>query len=143
MIGDHRKRNFINGSQVRYAGVTAPAADSPWHQFCREANAYLVQDKPVKITVEPTISQPDRLVGYVYTPVMVGKQTKYLFVNAELVRYGFALANPPADQCRHPQLWQSLWQLQENEVRPQRCGIWSGQTPEQYYRKQKLWPPNQ
>ena len=132
-----------DGSQVRYAGLTSPASTSPWHQFCREANAYLVQDKPVKITVEPAISKPDHLVGYVYTPVIVGKQTKYLFVNAELIRYGFALARPVPEQCRHPKLWRSLWQLQETEVRSQRRGIWSGKTPEQYYKKRNVWPQNQ
>ena len=129
-----------DGRQVCYAGMTAPAANAPWHRFSREANAYLVLNKVVKITVERQTSNPDRIIGYVYTPVIVGKQTKYLFVNLELVRFGLALAKPMPQSCQHPKLWQSLWQLQETKVRPQGRGIWSGKTPEEYYRKRSLWP---
>jgi endonuclease YncB( thermonuclease family) len=118
-----------DGTQVRYAGLEPPPKDSPWFPFCRDANAYLVSEKTVWIVPEPMLSQGTTVVAYVYTPIKVGKDWKYLFVNAEMARFGFAKVLPVPEDCQHKDLWQSLWDLQEGEAKPSRRGIWSPNQP--------------
>jgi endonuclease YncB( thermonuclease family) len=67
---------------------------------------------------------PKYVVAYVYTPVQVEEKVRYLFVNAELARFGLARVHP-IHGCRHKDLWQSLWDLQEQEAKPNKRGVWS------------------
>ena len=120
-----------DGRTIRYAGLEAPEQDHPWSKFCRDANRYLVQNKTVTIVEEATL-QDDVVLAYVYTPILTKKETQYLFVNAEMVRFGFSKALPVAPNCRHPELWKSLWQLQQQEAKPLKKGIWSGKSPQQF-----------
>lgn len=122
---------LADGLKVRYAGLESLAAESPWFEFCRQANAYLVQSKEVWLIKEPSLSEDSTIVAYVYTPIIFEQQTKYLFVNAELVRFGFAkaLPVPVPPTLAHKHLWQSLWDLQEQEAKRAKAGIWSKETP--------------
>lgn len=115
-----------DGTRLHYAGLAAPPKESKWFGLCRDANAYLVRDKTVKYLLEPGLSKDGEKLAYLYTQVLVGKETKFLFVNAEMVRFGFAFAQPPPKDCEHKALWQNLWDLQEKEARPLKRGIWSG-----------------
>jgi endonuclease YncB( thermonuclease family) len=121
---------LASGQKVRYAGLESLAAESPWFEFCRQANAYLVQSKKVLLLKEPSLSEEGTVVAYVYTPIIFAQQTKYLFVNAELVRFGFAKALPVPQTLFHKHLWQSLWDLQEQEAKRARLLIWSKETPQ-------------
>jgi endonuclease YncB( thermonuclease family) len=118
-----------NGKKIRYAGLTAPPKESTWFKLCKEANAYLVLNKTVQLTTEVDLSKDGIILAYLYTPVFVGKETKYLFVNAEMVRFGFAQALPVPPECKKKELWQTLWNLQEQEAKPLKKGIWSGKNP--------------
>ncbi len=118
-----------DGSKLRYAGLEVPASDNPWFAFARDANVYLVQEKTVQVIVEPNLAQSGITVGYVYTPVLIDKEVKYLFVNAEMARFGFAKVLPIPEKCQYKELWQSLWKLQEEEAKPFKRGIWSGSEP--------------
>jgi endonuclease YncB( thermonuclease family) len=115
-----------NGRKVRLAGVEGTKEGTAHFEFCRQANAYLVENKSVKFIEEKELSQRDMMVAYLYTPVIVsGKEQKYLFVNAELVRFGFAKAKPISEKCRYRDLWKNLLDLQEQEAKPLYRGIWS------------------
>lgn len=114
-----------DGTKLRYAGLTAPQPQSHWFDDCRDANIYLVQDKTVEVVLEPELAQNGVALAYLYTPVIVGDKTQYLFVNAEIARFGFAYAQSVPKQCQHPALWQNIWNLQENEAKPLARGIWS------------------
>jgi hypothetical protein len=118
-----------DGTHVQYAGLEGPSENSLWFHFCRGANAYLVQDKTVELIPELTLSTDGIIVAYVYTPIIVGKGLQYLFVNADMVKYGFAKALPLPLNCQHKELWQSLWELQEHEAKPLKQGIWSEKAP--------------
>jgi endonuclease YncB( thermonuclease family) len=117
-----------NGIKVRYAGLESVPLSSPWFDICRKKNAYLVYGKRVVITEEPGLSQEGTAVAYVYTPIIVeGGQTKYLFVNAELVRFGYVKVLPVPATIKHKELWQNLWECMELEAKPLKSGIWSGE----------------
>jgi endonuclease YncB( thermonuclease family) len=118
-----------DGTHVQYAGLEGPSESNLWFHFCRDANAYLVQDRTVELIPELTLSPDGIIVAYVYIPILVGKETQYLFVNAEMVKYGFAKALPLPSNCHHKELWQSLWDLQEQEAKTWKQGIWSGKEP--------------
>ncbi len=113
-----------DGRKIRYAAIESPQKDSSWFDFCRDANVYLVQDKSVQLIMESSQTTPDAIFAYVYTPIQIGEETKYLFVNAELVRFGFAKVLPVPNDTAQKRLWESLWQLQESEAKPNQKGIW-------------------
>ena len=113
-----------DGRTVQYAGLESPAAGQPQADLSHDANQYLVWNKSVQLVIEPQMSPGDPLVAYVYTPVIVGTETKYLFVNAELARFGFARVLPLQEHCTHPDLWRSLLDLQEQEAKPGKLGLW-------------------
>ncbi len=115
-----------DGRVIRYAGLQGPAPGDPWHDLARGANAYLVQDKVVELRIEPDIpGEEGEIVAFVYTPVSEGGKTRYLFVNAELVRFGLARATPIPEKAVHQVLWQNLLDLQEKEAKPLKRGMWA------------------
>ena len=118
-----------DGRKICYAGVAAPEKSSPemghWFEFCKGKNAYLVQNKSVKLVFEDGKGKDGATPAYVYSPVIVDKKTLYLFVNAEMVRFGYAKALPVPKQCLHKDLWQAIWNLQETEAKPMSIGIWA------------------
>jgi micrococcal nuclease len=104
---------------VRYIGIDTPesvAPDQPVECFGKEAsrvNAALVEGEQVRLVFDAELRDKyGRLLAYVY----VGKQ----FVNAELVRRGYArtLTIPPNDS--HAALFSRLAQAAGNAGR----GLW-------------------
>lgn len=122
-----------NGQTVRYAGVTAPEKDSVWFEYTRIANAYLVQNHKVQLVEEPDLSNGDVVHAYVYTPIQDGEKERQLFVNAELIKFGYAKTKPLPANAKHKELWQNLIDLEENEAKPYQLGIWSQHAPPQNF----------
>jgi endonuclease YncB( thermonuclease family) len=100
--------------KLRYIGIDAPEMDSPSGPIAREANRRLVEGQTVYL--EKDVSDTDRygrLLRYVYL-------ADGTFVNAELIRQGYAVAKAyPPDTRHHRQ----LSQLQDEARRALR-GLW-------------------
>jgi micrococcal nuclease len=106
-------------ARVRYIGINTPETVDPRRPvqcFGKEASAKnkeLVDGKVVRL--ERDVSETDRygrLLRYVY----VGE----LFVNAELVRQGYAQASAYPPDVKHQDLFRSL----EREAREAGRGLW-------------------
>lgn len=105
----------IDGSlrRVRYIGIDTPERIECYFQEASARNAALVEGKRVRL--EKDVSEIDRygrLLRYVY----VGD----LFVNAELVREGYASAATVPPDVRHADLFRRL----AREAREAERGLW-------------------
>ncbi len=104
------------GARVRYIGINTPEVFPQTEYYGLEAwakNIELVEQKTV--TLEKDVSETDvygRLLRYVYVDG--------LFVNAELVRLGYARAVPYPPDTKYQEL---LAQLEE-EATEARRGLW-------------------
>lgn len=110
--------------KVRYIGIDAPERGKHFYTMCTDANKKLVEKKKVVIRTDAVIIDfLDRLLGYVYVDD--------LFVNAELVKNGYALVAPPDGNYRHRELLLSLQQ----EARANKRGLWAFEdlSDESYY----------
>jgi len=104
------------GLVVRYIGIDAPEKNEALYLQAQKANEELVRGKSV--ILEKDISDKDshgRLLRYVY---MDG-----IFVNAELVRAGFADAKSYLPDVKY----QAYLEAVEKEARQTRRGLWSQQ----------------
>lgn len=106
----------IDGSlrRVRYIGIDTPERIECYFQEATMRNAALVEGKSVRL--ERDVSETDRygrLLRYVY----VGD----LFVNAELVREGYAAAATVPPDVRHADLFRRL----AREAREAERGLWN------------------
>jgi len=117
------------GERVRYIGIDAPETKhprKPVEYFGREAaefNRELVEGK--RIRVEFDVAARDkygRLLGYVYLNPQSPADTeaKEVFVNAELVRAGYAKAYTVPPNVRHTEHFLKL----DREARQNRRGLW-------------------
>jgi endonuclease YncB( thermonuclease family) len=98
---------------VRYIGIDLPEPDQPGGPIAALANRQLVQGQTVRL--EKDVSETDRygrLLRYVY----VGE----LFVNAELVRLGYARVTTYPPDVRYSQLFTEL----EQQAREEGRGFW-------------------
>lgn len=109
------------GEFVRYIGIDAPETpyskkrgEEAFWKEATEANRKLVEGKAVRLLYDRQMKDKGgRLLAYVY----VGD----LFVNAELVRGGFALYSPfEPNRAKDNLLLQSEWEARKNKV-----GIWA------------------
>jgi micrococcal nuclease len=112
------------GEKVRYIGIDSPETDHPTsgtEPFGKEAfeyNKQLVKDREVLLLFD--VEQRDKngwLLAYVFVDI--------LFVNAELVRYGYA------NSLNHPTntKYQKLFQDLEKQAKEKKIGLW-GLLPE-------------
>jgi len=106
----------LNGKayKVRYIGINSPEYDQPFGDKATQANSYLVSGKTV--ILEKDVSETDkygRLLRYVY----VGN----LFVNAHLVKFGWAQASTYPPDVKYSDLFVSL----EREARENNEGCWA------------------
>ena len=107
----------LNGreARVRYIGIDTPERGDPFYEEASQANAALVTDQTV--TLVRDVSETDsfgRLLRYVY--LLDGT-----FVNAELVRRGYAFARAfPPDVARQEQLT-----ALEQAAREDGRGLWT------------------
>lgn len=106
-------------ARLRYIGMDTPERGAPFFSQATEANRRLVQGQ--LLVLERDVSNLDRyarLLRYVY-------RQDGLFVNAELVRQGWArAANYPPDE-RYRTRFAEL----EQEARAAKRGIWADVTP--------------
>ena len=110
--------------KVHYIGVDAPDRGTPFFEMCRNANKTLVENMKVSVQTDNITADEDgRLLGYVYA----GK----VFVNAELIKNGYALVDAPDGNQKHRELFLGLQQ----QARKNRSGIWAfeDQSDEPYY----------
>lgn len=101
------------GYKIRYLGVDAPERDEPYYSEACQANQRLVQGK--KVRLERDISDTDRygrFLRYVYV--------NDTFVNAELVRQGYAYARPYPPDTKY----QVYLEAAEREAKFSRRGMW-------------------
>lgn len=112
------------GSQtypLRYIGIDAPELAAPGEWLAPEArlaNEGLVGGQTVYLEVDVSETDPDgRLLRYVFLP-------DGTFVNAELVRQGYALAVASPPDVRYQELLRQM----EQEARAAARGLW-GPTP--------------
>ena len=117
-------RCFIDGkikdlARVRYIGIDTPESNEPFYGSVKELNKSLVYGKRVKLVFdEKKVDSYDRLLAYVYVDD--------LFVNAEIVRRGYARASRDEPNTRYADLFQSL----EAAAKEKKSGIWSIPEPE-------------
>ncbi|MCK4830180.1 thermonuclease family protein, partial [bacterium] len=115
----------ISGSEysVRYIGIDTPEVqyDEWFGKEARDANVELVAGKEVLLEKDVSeTDQYDRLLRYVY--LFDGT-----FVNAELVRRGFAVAKAYPPDTKYQDLLEAL----EQEARDEGLGLWQmTSTPE-------------
>ncbi len=100
--------------RVRYIGMDTPERGDPFFQEATDANARLVANQTV--TLVKDVSETDRygrLLRYVYL-------ADGTFVNAELVRQGYALVATYPPDVAHQELFVALQQ----EAREAEVGLW-------------------
>lgn len=106
------------GYRVRYIGIDAPEKGEPYYSEAQDANRRLVQNKRVRL--EKDISETDkygRLLRYVHVDST--------FVNAELVRQGYAKAHAYPPDIKY----QAYLQAMEKEAQQEGKGIWKRKSP--------------
>ena len=102
--------------RVRYIGVDTPERDADFYSEAAEANFNMVAEQTV--TLVQDVSETDRfgrLLRYVYL-------ADGTFVNAELVRQGFAVMVTFPPDVAHQEMFREL----EREAREAGRGLWSG-----------------
>ena len=109
------------GEKVRYAGLNTPETHHPDKvpEYCGqeafEANRRLVAGKTVRLEFDARRRDKyGRLLAYVYVDS--------LFVNAELIRQGYAQVSTYKDNQRHHD---EFARLQQNAIAARR-GMWGG-----------------
>ena len=104
---------IAGGYHVRYIGVDAPEKGEAYYLESTKINKELIEGKMVRL--EKDITEKDkygRLLRYVYVDD--------IFVNAEVVRLGYAFAKPyPPDIKYQPYL-----EAMEIEAKKTKRGIW-------------------
>ncbi len=104
------------GYHVRYIGIDTPEREKPYYQEARQCNQELVADRIVRLEADVTDKDKyNRLLRYVYVDG--------LFVNAELVRQGYAEVYP--EDLFPDNKYYGLLKEAEEEARQARRGIWA------------------
>lgn len=100
--------------EVRYIGIDSPEASDPLGAEATEVNRSLVEHNTVQLVKDTSeLDDSDRLLRYVY----VGE----LFVNAEIVRLGYARAVSYPPNVTHDDLLAQM----ELEARQAGVGLWA------------------
>jgi endonuclease YncB( thermonuclease family) len=101
--------------RVRYIGMDTPENGEPYFQEATNYNSQLVSGQTVMLVKDVSDTDPfDRLLRYVYLQ-------DGTFVNAELVRQGFALVATYPPDVAHSRTFASL----ESEAQAAGRGLWS------------------
>ncbi len=108
-----------DGRTVRYIGVDTPEHGQPFYEAAKNFNRKLVQGKVVELELDvERYDHYGRLLAYVFVRDMKGQR---IFVNAELIRNGFARVYTKPPNVRYADLFVRLQQ----EAREQRRGLWA------------------
>ena len=102
-----------DGNIVRYIGINTPEVDESLGKEATEANKQLVENKRVRLEYDiQQIDKYGRTLAYVYTDD--------IFVNAELVRLGYAEISTYGQNLKHLVLFVEY----QYEALNNRRGIW-------------------
>lgn len=104
-----------NGEVVKYIGVELPEDNSKYFDEALNFNKLIIDKKPIKLQFD--IQGRDshgNLLAYVYVGGM--------FVNAEIIKHGFARFIPHHKNNQH----QELFAVLESEAIRHKKGVWSG-----------------
>ncbi|MGD9496232.1 MAG: thermonuclease family protein [Armatimonadota bacterium] len=107
---------LAGGERVRYIGIDAPEMRpvQAWAEAATEANRELVEGRGVLLELDAQErDRYGRLLAYVYVDG--------LFVNAEMVRRGYAQVSTYPPNVRH----QDSLLAAEGAARAAGCGLWS------------------
>ncbi|MCX8044395.1 MAG: thermonuclease family protein [Desulfobacterota bacterium] len=100
--------------RVRYIGIDSPSKGKPFYDLCVSANKALVENKNITLTTDVALVAPDeKKLCYVYQDAV--------FVNAELIKNGYALAHILPPNERYRELFIGL----QKEARTHRRGLWA------------------
>lgn len=102
-----------NGEHVRYIGMDTPEKGRPYCGEATRENKKLVEDK--KVRLEYDVERTDRY-GRTLAYVYVGD----IFVNAELVRNGYAMIYTFPPNVKYYKTFLAL----QKEAREQKRGLW-------------------
>ncbi|MCS7185558.1 MAG: thermonuclease family protein [Armatimonadetes bacterium] len=112
-----------DGQTVRYIGVDTPEHGQPFYEAAKNFNRSLVQGKAVELEFDvERYDHYGRLLAYVFVRDKSGKR---IFVNAEMVRNGFARIYTRPPNVKYADL---LLKLQK-EARANNRGLWSVYKP--------------
>lgn len=109
---------LANGERVRYIGIDTPERGQPYYEAAKRFNAQLVQGKHVELEFD--VQQRDRY-GRLLAYVHVEHNGKRVFVNAELVRQGYALAYTVPPNVKYADEFVRLQRI----ARRRGLGLWS------------------
>jgi len=112
-----------DGRTLRYIGIDTPERGQPFYEAARNFNRKLVEGKSVELEFDvERYDHYGRLLAYVFVRDERGRR---IFVNAEMVRNGFARIYTKPPNVKYADL---LLRLQE-EARRNRRGLWSVYKP--------------
>jgi len=108
---------LLDGRIVRYIGIDAPEIGEPFYREARAANSKLVFKKKVRLEFDiQKFDRHGRVLAYVYVDSGKGE----VFVNAELVRLGYATAYTVPPNVKYAKLF---IKLQREAIKNGR-GLW-------------------
>lgn len=110
---------LADGTRIRYIGINTPEVGQPGGKEATEANGALVEGK--KVRLEYDIQKQDkygRTLAYVYL------EDGTIFVNAELVRQGYAQVATYPPNVKHVDLFQKYQQ----EAQTSQRGLWGNKS---------------
>ena len=112
-----------DGRTLRYIGIDTPERGQPFYEVAKNFNRKLVLGRVVELEFD--IERYDRYgrsLAYVFVKDAKGKR---IFVNAELIRNGFAKVYTKPPNVRYADLFVRL----QKEAREKRRGLWSVYKP--------------
>jgi len=112
-----------DGRTLRYIGVDTPERGQPFYEVAKNFNRKLVLGRVVELEFDiERYDRYGRLLAYVFVRDAKGKR---IFVNAELIRNGFAKVYTKPPNVRYADLFVRL----QKEAREKRRGLWSVYKP--------------
>jgi micrococcal nuclease len=112
-----------DGRTLRYIGVDTPERGQPFYEAAKNFNRKLVLGRVVELEFDiERYDRYGRLLAYVFVRDAKGKR---IFVNAELIRNGFAKVYTKPPNVRYADLFVRL----QEEAREKRRGLWSVYKP--------------
>ncbi len=112
-----------DGRTVRYIGIDTPEQGEPFYEAAKNFNRKLVQGKTVELEFDlERYDRYGRLLAYVFVRDKTGRR---IFVNAEMVRNGFARIYTKPPNVKYADLFLRL----QEEARTNNRGLWAVYKP--------------
>lgn len=112
-----------DGRTVRYIGIDTPERGQPFYEAAKNFNRKLVQGRVVELEFDvERYDHYGRLLAYVFVRDRSGQR---IFVNAEMIRNGFARTYTKPPNVKYADLFVRL----QEEARRNRRGLWSVYQP--------------